>query len=87
MNMGKLGFRFHCGFCSEALDGHGYKLICYEYDDREVTGAYNYRLCNHCHAEIQGVLRHTLVRIRIAKLHETWGHAKQDTAVEIGQQP
>jgi hypothetical protein len=78
--IGRLGFRFHCSACNEGLDGHGHKLTCYEYDERGVTSAYNYRLCSHCHAEIQCVLKQILVKIRIAKLQETWVAVKQDAA-------
>jgi hypothetical protein len=86
--IGRLRFRFYCGFCNdEILNGHGYKLICYEYDDRAVLDASSKRLCDRCHAEIQRVLEHTLAKIRIAKLQETWGNTKQDTAEKIVIQP
>ena len=50
----------------------------YKYAELEVTNACYYRLCNHCFLKIQAALRQLLVRIRIAKLQETWGHVKQD---------
>lgn len=84
--MGQLGFRFHCSFCDEALNDQGYKLI--GYDELKLVSAHYYRLCSNCWREIDGALRQTLVRIRIAKLHEIWGSAKQDMSVgEIGKQP
>jgi hypothetical protein len=83
MKMGTLGFRFHCSFCDEALNGQGYKLMGYRYDELKVISAHYYRLCRNCYRKIDYALRQTLVKIRIAKLQETWGHVKQDTAVKI----
>jgi hypothetical protein len=78
--IGRLGFRFRCSVCNENLNGQGYKLMSYHYDELKVTAAHYYRLCNDCYHKVEWAFRQTLVKIRIAKLQETWGTDKQDTA-------
>jgi hypothetical protein len=81
--MGRLRFQFYCSFCNKAIKGHAYKVMAYRYTEPTVLSSCHYRLCGNCYSECQRAVRQVLVRIRIAKLQESWGYVKPHTAEKI----